>query len=405
MKSIHLGSLALLALFAACQTAPEKERSVSELSSAGEYDAALALAEKQAAEAPDDAYLQNVKRMAEVAVLMDAGRVAHFEGQLEVALEKFFQANAIAPDHVVINSWIDKTVKDLAVKTMQAAARATMMNELEAAETMYERVLVFDPESEDAKAGLGRTLLLKNHRKGMSEEYYKEGLRSMREYWLGQASTQFSAMGKYAPEDDRAGFRNEQIGELLGQDRVLVAKDFEEQELFHAARNEYRIALLIDPTNEEALRGFERLDREVQAFAKLSEAENAALRGDLDKAQAALVEGVGLTDAQRPEFVAAKIDIDEARAEELYQAGLDAEADGRYPAAVAKFDELLQGTGNYKDAVARRKTATDFIKLATRLYGEAMNAQEPKVKRAKLEQIMVFWPEYRDVAELLAGKP
>ena len=396
-------SLFLVVLLAACQSTKEDKPTISELARKGDYQGALALAEVQAADAPDDAYAQDVKRMAEAALLMDEGRKALLDGELDLALERFFGADALAPDHPVIQEWIDKTTKDLAVVTMRAAGEATMLGELDQAELLYERVLVFDPESEGAKSGLARTLLLKNHRKGMSEEYYKDGLRSMREYWLGQAATQFNAMDKYAPEDERAGFRSDQVNDLLAQDLVLMAKDLEDAELFFAARNEYRIALLIDDQNEEAIRGFARMEREVGAAKKLSEAEQAAIRGDLDKAQDKLIEGAELTLARKPEFQAAKIDLDEARAEELYQAGVDAEADGRYPAAVAMFDELLQGTGYYKDAEARRRTATDFIKHATRLYGEAMNATDPKVKRAKLEQIMVFWPEYKDVAELLEG--
>lgn len=401
MKPIR--SLVLLTALAACQTTTESEETVSMRARAGDFQGALELAQEKAAENPDDPYYQDVERMAQVAVLMQAGREANLAGELDVALEKFFMADAIAPGHAVIEEWVDKTLVDLRRKTLTAASQATMQNDLEDAEELYERVLVFDPESESAKAGLARTLLLRNHRKGMSDEYYKAGLQSMRDYWLGQASTQFSAAEKYAPEDPRALERTDEIGGLLAQDRVLMAKDLEEQELFHAARNEYRIALLIDAANEEAVRGFARMDREVEAANKLSEAENAVLRGDLDKAQRALIEGVGMTDAQRPEFQAAKIDIDEARAGELYQEALDAEADGRYPAAVALLDELLQGTGDYKDAVSRRKTLTDFIKLANRLYGEAMNAQDPAKKKARLLEITVFWPEYRDVRELLDG--
>ena len=399
-------SLSLLALLAACQsTATNGDESISELARAGDFEGALVLAEEQAEETPDDPYAQDVKRMAQVAVLMDAGREAHYEGQLDEALAKFFMANELAPGHPVVGEWIEKTLRDLTEETLAQANRATNEGDLERGEELYERVLVFEPDSQQAKDGLGQVLLLTNHRAGMSEEYYKEGLRSMREYWLGQAGTQFAAMEKYAPDDERAGFRQDQVGSLLAQDRVLMAQELEERELFHAARNEYRIALLIDPANEEAVRGFGRMDREVEAFAKLAEAEQAQLRGNLDEAEEAVISGAELTDAQRPEFMAAKIDIDEARAQVLYQAGLDAEADGRYLEAVAKFDELLQGTGDYRDAAARRKTATDFIKLATRLYDEAANAQDPAVRRSKLEQIMVFWPEYRDVAELLKAQP
>jgi len=399
----HSFALFVALTAASCQTTKQSE-SVSDLFKSGDFEGALALAQTAAEDAPDDEYYAGVERMAKVAVLMDRGREQSLNGDLPAALETFFEADSLAPRHPVIAEWLSKIVGDLNDRTLQSASAALMDGDLVRASELYERSLVFEPQQETAKAGLARALLLTNYRKGMSEKYYKQGVRSLREYWLGRAGTEFAAVEKYAPADKRGDFRSEQVSELLAQDRVLMAQDLAAKELYHAARNEYRIALLIDEDNQEAIDGLAAMDKEVAAFAKLSEAEQATIRGDLKGAKAALIEGKALTDAQDGDFASAKIDLDEARWEKLYLGATDAEADGSYQHAVKLYDQLLQETGFYEDAVARRQTALDFIKLADRLYGEAQAAKDPKVGRQKLEQIAVFWPEYKNVAKLLGDK-
>jgi len=394
--------LALLLLLAACQ-ATEESTTVSDLMKRGDFEGALSLAQLEAADTPDDPYHANVELMAHVAVLMDQGRQANLDGDLALSLERFFEAEALAPGHPVVADWITKVVSDLADRTQRDADAALMNGNLEHAAELYERALVFEPDFDAAKAGLARTLVLVNHRKGLGEKYYKEGVRSLREYWLGQAGKEFATVEKFAPDDKRGGFRSEQVAVLLAQDRALMASDMAAAGLYHAARNEYRIALLLDETNKTAQDGLAHMDKEVAAFAKLGEAERATLRGDFKGAKDALVEGYSMSEAQSPDFASAKIDLDEARWKKLYQEATDAEADGRYEYATKLYDQLLAETGFFEDAAARRQTALDFIKLADRLYGEAQAAKSPEVRRQKLEQIAIFWPEYKNVAKLLGS--
>ncbi|MBC8451534.1 MAG: hypothetical protein H8D72_02375, partial [Planctomycetes bacterium] len=289
MKANRLALFLLLAS-AACQ-ATEEKTSVSDLFKRGDFEGALALAQADASSAPDDPYYAGVEVMARVAVLMEDGRRATLDGNLALALEHFFEADSLAPGHPVVTSWIGKVVGDLNERTLREGGAALMEGELERAAELYERALVFEPDQEAAQAGLARTLLLTNYRKGLSEKYYKDGVRSLREYWLGQAGKEFATVEKYAPDDQRGSFRRDQVSRLLAQDRALMAGDLEAKGLFHAARNEFRIALLVDPDNTEAKAGMDRTDQEVAAFAKLDEAERATLRGDFQGAKEALVEG------------------------------------------------------------------------------------------------------------------
>ena len=391
-------------LLVACQTA-EADRSVSDLFKAGQYEEALALARTQVEDAPDDPYHVGVERMAEVALMLDEARDLTLAGEHPAALEVLFEADELAPGHPVVQEWIQKVVGELTDSTLAMAGQASIGGDYDRAVELYERALVFNPDEERARAGIARSLLLVNYRAGMGEQYYTEGVRSLREYWLGRASTEFAANGKYSPEDPRGAQRREQVAELLAEDRVLMAEDLELKGLFHAARNEYRIALLFDEESKAAAMGLARMDKEVAAFAQLGEAERARLKGDYKGAAEALAEGAQLSASQDDAFASARIDLDEARWSELYRQARDAEADGRYQKAVAFFDLLLQETGYYEDAVQRRETLLDMVALAERLYAEFQKAKNPDVKRQKLEQIAVFWPEYKNVEKLLGLAP
>lgn len=403
MNRRHLPLLAAISLVA-CQTT-EEDTTVSDLFRAGDYESALSLAQTQVDDSPDDPYYQGVERMAEVGLKLDMARDLVFDGQQAEALELLFEADELAPGHPVVAEWIGKVVGELADVTLFQASQALMDQEFERAVDLYERALIFNPDDERARAGIARSLILVNHRAGMGEKYYIDGVRSLREYWLGQANAEFAYNGKFAPEDKRGAARRRQVAGLLAEDRVLMAGDFEANGLYHAARNEYRIALIFDEDNGDAAAGLERMEKEVEAFAQLSEAERKRIRGEYAEAAKALAEGVELSEAQVEEFASAKIDLDEARWKEQYGEALDAEADGRYERAVKLFDQLLQETGYYEDSVARRRTLTDMINLADRLYGEAMAAKREDVKRQKLEQIAVFWPEYKNVRKLLGTAP
>lgn len=394
------GMLGLVA-FASCAITSE-ETTVQELFIEGKYTEASALAREQAEASPDDAEAASTLVMTKVAALMERGREASYDGDLTRALGIFFTAESEAPGHPVVANWIEKTVGELSDQCMRNASEAAASGELDLATRHYERALVFNPELETAKAGISRMLLLANYREGRGESYYKEGLRSMRDFWLGQASGDFAANEKYAPGNEPGEARREELSHLLAQDRILMARKFEEDGLIHAARNEYRLALLVSPENKVAAWSFERMERAVEAADALREADRKTTRGQLDDAVEILADGAKIAPEMRPEFVAAMNEVAEARAARLYNEGLDLELDSDFEGAVGKYDELLLENGFYKDALSRRKTCLGFVELAERLYGEAKQAKKPETRLEKLKQIAVFWPEYKDVEKQMA---
>ena len=68
------------------------------------------------AENPGNERLERLLRDARVARLLDQGRQQVFLGEEEQGLELFREAEAIDPTSAIVQSWIGKTRKDLAIE-------------------------------------------------------------------------------------------------------------------------------------------------------------------------------------------------------------------------------------------------------------------------------------------------
>ena len=86
---------------------------------------------------------------------------------------------------------------------------------------------------------------------------------------------------------------------------------------------------------------------------------------------------------------------------EMYERALRCERDHRYLTAMDLYIEILEGRGSYKDAALRRSTLVALQRLAEQLYARGVAAESDEEALDNFEQIEVFWPEFRDVAERL----
>jgi hypothetical protein len=367
----------------------------------GRYAEALAEARRLAEERPGDAQVRALALDAEVAYILDQGRREVFHGDLTRALALFQQAEALAPDHVAVRSWIKKTRAQLAVHWLDVAAECTGPERLGEAEGAYEKVLEHEPGNEAAMDGLARVLLLQNYRAGMSKTYFDDGLSSFRRLLLEQARREFSISRRYA-ENEPASLRGEQVEKMMAEERLTQAKELEASKKFFAARNEYRLVLLIDPANAEARAGLDRMDRETRATRSLAEVDMAIRRGELTQAEETLEEAVVLTEAQADDLSLLRSGIEERRLKDLYLAARNLSDDYRYPEAVAAFERLLAVAPDYEDAARRKATLEEFIQLAEEFYAKALSAPDDDVAEGYLRAIHpVIWPEYKDVVERL----
>lgn len=396
----ELGASVLLlpVLAAACGTTdPAVQDDVAWLVRHGRFADAVVLARSELEANPDDPGAQRLHRDAEVAFLLERGRRAAFAGSHEEALEFFRQAEGVDPENPVVADWILKTRRQLASEWLDRAAELTGPDQLHEAELALEKALEYTPDDAVAREALARVLLLENHRAGQSKKYFDDGVRTLRDLFLQQARRNFDVSFDYDRRNDRAKTRGDDVERLIAEQRLAQASSLEEAGLFHAARNEYRLVLLIELGNPAAEEGLARMDRETRVSRWLAEAEMQMRRGESDKARELLAEAEATTTWQTDRVRAMVEQLEESRLRRMYERARTLEKDYLYSEAVAAYDELLELDPEYADADARRRVLEDFILKAETYYAEAEAAASDEEAAAWLEQVRIVWPEYRDV--------
>lgn len=404
IPSRALPALLVLAL-AGCRADGERrdgEREVPALVREGHYREALEKAEAAHRRRPDDAQADEEYRLASAAVLLEQGRRMLFADRNEEALRRFLEAKRIAPAETVIDDWIYNAREKLALLWHREGMRVQAAGDLEQAVASFERSLEFQPGFDRAEASLMRALLQLNYRQGLGREYYDEGVRDLHDHLLDEAEFGFSAALKYSPEMDRASERRHLARKQLAEERAALAAQLEAENAFAAARNEYRMALLLDLDCLPAQEGYARADREEDAAEHLREADRLLLRKDYDGARAEVAAGLELTEVQHAAFDAMESSVIDAEHGDLYQRARTLESDEQYEAAVEVYEELIDQATYFQDAITRKETLESYMENAARLYDQAAGASSAEERAAYLRQIEVFWPDYRDVQEQLA---
>lgn len=409
-----LSGLALAGAPLACSST-EEARDVSWYVQHGRYAKAQELAREEVARRPEDPGARRVLQQTEVAGLLHLGRTALFDGDAELALELFYRALARDPESPHAATWIRKTRNQIAEQWLDVAQAHTSEADLESARLAYEKVLEHVlPEADgapdrvrevqqQAQLGLARVLLRMNYRSGQSETYYREGLHAFRNWLLQEARTHFEKAEDFE-ESELIADRRERVEELLAHERLLQARELEATGFYFAARNEYRLVLLVDPDNEAAKAGLDRMDRESRSSRMMSEAEMSMLRGELDKARLPIEDAKALTRAQVDRIALLEWQVEDARLRQMYDEAVDLERDFRYLEAIEAYSALLDETEFYEDAIARRDTVQWLVDSADALYAQAVAAEDPEERFRLLWEIQnVVWPEFRDVEQRLAA--
>ena len=392
-----------LGALAACKSGgTDPEQDVAWLVRHARFVEAVEVARRRAEADPDDPRAQTLYRDARVAYVLHQGRQAVFDENPAEGLELCLAAAQLDPNNRVVQDWIVKTKRQLAVEWLDRAADLYGSEQLDEAEQAFEKVLEFVPDSPEGRKGLARVLLLQNYRAVQSKTYFEEGVRSFRDYFLQQARRNFDVSYNYDRENDRARARGDDVDQMLAKERLAQAYGLEERGLFHAASNEYRLVLLIDPDDEEAKEGWDRMDRETRASRALDAAKMHLLRGDHEQARENLAAIRGMTRRQTDRVGQIEALLEEAKLRAIYVEARTLERDYRYPDAVAGYDRLLELAPYYEDAIARKTTLEEFIVRAEDYYTKALAAETEKEAAEYLRQIPILWPEYRDVEARLS---
>jgi tetratricopeptide (TPR) repeat protein len=400
--SLALAAALVAASLAGCRSTDD-QRQVSQLIDRAEYRAALELArERQAADPGSDAAQRDLER-AEVAYLLDLAREANFAGDFEHSLALLDQALAILPGQAQVEQWRTKNLRQLAAQHRDEARLLEATGEFDAAYLAFLESTHLDPEEPAGTIGAERVLLRANYREGLGDAYYRQGVRALRDFRAAEAVQDLSSANKYVEGDPRYEDRNREARSFLAEERIRIGEELEAQGLYRAARNEYRIALLVLPDAPQALAGIERCTQEVQVLDFLNEADRELRRNDFEQARVRVERAERLTQHQA-ELVAAKAAaVEQARLEHLYEEARALESDYDFPAAIAAYAHLLDQTeGYYEDAIARRETLEGYVELAADLYSKANLADGLDEQRALLRRIDLFWPTYRDVRQRLS---
>ena len=389
-------------LLVACQATDTgaEPRSIRYLVAQGDFRVALQQARDAWEADPANLELEEDYRFATVAILLERGRQATFDGRDEEALLDFQEALSLAPDAEQAAHWVEKTQLKLSRRWYLAAGDLHTADELLEAAKSYEQALMYVPDSVDALEGLIRVGVQLDYREVLSDDYYNEGLGALRKVDLHVAGSRFDYAKKYRYGDDKPVQRREEVDGLLSERFVGSALQLEEQGFFAAARAEFRVALDLDGENWAAEEGYMRMEVESDVHELLKQGEMWINRGGFDEAISVLREGRDRTAVQQDRFDELLGEIDDLRTAAAYEHGLNFEYDFRYHDAAATYGELLSERGFYKDARARLTRIEQVIAEVEGLYG-SLDGLSGDELRGALEHIDVLWPEYLDVQQRL----
>jgi len=366
-----------------------------------QYSRALELAQQGVEKSPSDAHAAELLKRAQVAALLENGRRLTLDDRDVDALKTFEQALKLDEGSQEIQDWIRKTQLKLGDSWLQVALELHARGELNGALDAYEQSLRYHPGYQVALNGMDQVVKEVNHRDSLSKSYFEGGVHALSDYWLERAKGLFAYSNKYKPAQEHTLERSKQVSLLLAKQRQKVAQALEKQNLFGAARSEYRMALLLAPDDPPSKAALERCTNEVKAQRKLEDCHYQIMRGNFDRAAKLIEDGLALTTAQTEKFEGARAEIELQRNDKVYQGALALERDQRFPEAIEKYQGLLAQASFFKDTLARVDTLKGYVALAGELYQKYEQATDDKVRLDLLQQIRIFWPEYRDVTKLV----
>ena len=403
MRSPLYALLAATALSSCSMTPAEEDAglSVRGLIASMEYEEALRVASDRVASMPSRANLHGQKT-ATIAWLMDQGRKLTFADKDMEALLTFEQALLVEPDSEAVLTWIGKTRGKMASASFELAMELHANEDYAGALEYYADALEMNPSHQGAQRGSALAKRQSQYRTGLAKDYYVDGVRALSDYWLEQAKSRFGYTRKYIPEHARAANREGKVAGMLASQRVTLGDEYMKSGLYAAARNEYRLAQILNASTGEAVEKLQSARLEAQAGELLLAAEMFVFKGDFESALASLTEGEGLTERQSEKFELVRAEVDGEQHRLIYERALALEHDYLYQDAIHVYDDLLTRVDYYEDSRARRETLTDYVTNADRLYVEADSCDDAEEELSLLRQIDIFWPEYLDIQERIS---
>ncbi|QDU85569.1 hypothetical protein Pla163_27010 [Planctomycetes bacterium Pla163] len=392
-----------LGLLGGCRATPDTDRTVEELFGRGEYRAAYHLAAQRSEESPDDAEAAALTERARVAYWLDRGRELVFADRLLEAKEIFtaLESDGAAPE--LVEAWLDKCNRMLAVTRRSEAWTAELDGDYDGAAELYREAVALWPRDEFAADGLERIEMLAAWRNARGREYYNNGIRDLRNRRMAESLRSFRAAVDLLAQDPSALQRAEEVLTMQAEERIQLADQLLDEGLYHAAAAEYRYAKILLDDLDGVDAKIASADLEVEVLDGLGAADRMLRHGQPDESIALLEDLAERTVLQGAKVGVALDAAREARLESLYETALELERDFHFEEAIDAYAYVISEAGGfYKDAISRKRTLGSYVDLATELYAEFADASDDEARLDALHKIELFWPTYRDVPARVA---
>ncbi len=396
-----------LVFFAACAGTSDRRPSrlveVERLTRQGDYAEAarlsVALLDDLSADSPYYEDVREAQRNVSLASGLDRSRSLLLAGDNEAALALLEELDVAHPGQLPVAAWLDRARTKLADTWFQEAREHQANEDFLAARDAYLRTLDYDPDHPLAPGSLEDLQRVVEYRAQLAKDYYNDGVRSLSDENLSEADWNFGKVPKFDRANERALKRRAEVNRVQARERADRAAGLAKDHRYAAAASEYRAASQLYPESELLVNKTEQMRVEAKADGLLSEGRFMLLRGEIDRGEATLREGAGLTAVQGERFEAALASVDDARVTKAYQLALDLEHDFRFTEAIEGYAEVLAARDFYLDTRTRIDTLRGYVEDAERLYAEAAATSDDEEKLELLRQIEIFWPEYRDLPE------
>jgi len=396
-------SLGWLAACAGSGRKAETPAEVERLVRGGQFEAALVLADRLAAAAPNDGERAALRREALVALLLERGRRLSFADQDDAALEQLDAALAVDPASEVAAAWRARVIAKLSERWLSIGREAHASSEFEAAMAGYERALAYDPENSAASFQIEELAKYLGWRRDSAGQYYNHGVRSLSGSRLAEARAGFESSRKY--EDGDPARTERRLNEVRSEQAIGLLHLAEEQAQKGYWRSAHRTlvrALELDPEVPNGVTLREHYAVEADVAGQRQAADIARLRGEFERARELLLAAKPRSERQSEAIADELLVVDTAEADHLYDTALALESDFRFEEAAAAYRELLATRQVHADARARLGTLEDAIRVAPELYEQARKAKTDAERVDLYRQLELIWPEYRDVQQRLA---
>lgn len=406
-RLLPLAAVALCACASSSTTPELLLQEVQALTREGDYPAAARAAAAAREQIPADSPLQGELQRAATEISIASGlsnvRDLSLADRDDEALAVLDTLEERFPGEPLVDAWRRRTRRKQADRWYEVAREALAASSFEAARIAYERALSYEPDHDLAPAGLARVTLLEDYRAEMAEGYYYNGVRDLTEQRLSESENSFEKSRRYDAEAERTRRRITEVRRERAVGRVEYAEQLVADRRYAAARAEYAEAKRLAPDSEEIAAALEAMQIESEVAALLSEAESFVLRSEFEEAAMLIDEAAERTTLQKDLVESTRARIGSTQVELQYQRALDLEHDFLFEQAIAMYTAVLEGREYYEDARARLDTLESYVSEAARLYAEAEAASDPAIQLAKLREIEVFWPEYRDILDRISA--